>query len=274
MADRSRKRDREKRGAKPSPDDETAPFLARAWHQISPIALAVAIALLIRALVLESFYVPSGSMLPTFLIGDHVFVSKFTYGARIPFTDIRAPALRAPRRGEIVIFELGRRRTGAICPADLCPKERTEDFVKRIVGIPGDTIEVRDGRVILNDVPVPVEALDEDFVDDDGQAYRTASEQLGDVEHAVLDHPALPSPAGRRITIPEGRYFMMGDNRDNSNDSRSWGTVRREEIKGPVVLIYWSWNNRGSWLSMLNPWTWVKLLATETRWSRFGDRPV
>ena len=123
-------------------------------------------------------------------------------------------------------------------------------------------------------MPVPVEALDEDFVDDDGQAYRTASEQLGDVEHAVLDHPALPSPAGRRITIPEGRYFMMGDNRDNSNDSRSWGTVRREEIKGPVVLIYWSWNNRGSWLSMLNPWTWVKLLATETRWSRFGDRPV
>ncbi len=274
MSRRSRKRTRRKRNEKPPPEAERGSFLARAWHQTSPIAVAIVIALAIRAVVIESFYVPSGSMLPTLLIGDHVFVSKFVYGARVPFTEIRAPALRDPRRGEIVIFELGRRRTGAICPADRCPEAPTEDFVKRIVGIPGDTIEVRNGRVYLNDAPVPVEAPDETYVDDDGQSYRMAREHLGEVAHAVLDHPALPSPVGRRIKIPEGRYFMMGDNRDNSNDGRSWGTVRREEIKGPVLVIYWSWNNRGSWLSMLNPWTWIKLLATETRWGRFGDRPV
>ena len=107
MANRSRKQARVKRSVERPPDAERGTFLARAWHQTAPIALAVAIALLVRALVIESFYVPSGSMLPTFLIGDHVFVSKFTYGARVPFTKIRAPALRAPRRGEIVIFELG-----------------------------------------------------------------------------------------------------------------------------------------------------------------------
>src|SRR5262245_16777166 len=104
----------------PTELDKGAPasLARRAWDQIGPIALAVAIALLIRAMVIESYYVPSESMLPTLLIGDHVFVNKFVWGARIPFTDIRLPALRDPRRGEIAVFALGRRGPGQICPLD------------------------------------------------------------------------------------------------------------------------------------------------------------
>jgi signal peptidase I len=220
--------------------------------------------------VVETYYVPSESMLPTLLIGDHMLVNKFAYGARIPFTEIQLPALREPERGDVVTFVLGRKGPGRICPVDRCPDYPREGFVKRIVGLPGDTLEIADDRVFLNGKPVPVEYSGELFVDDAGEGLRHGTERLGDSPHALLDHPGRGGLQQVRITVPEGRYFMLGDNRDNSNDSRGWGTVRRVDIKGPVMMIYWSWNNRGSWASMLNPVTWWKLLRGETRWSRFG----
>jgi len=240
------------------------------WHQLVSIASAVVIALLIRAMVFETYYVPSESMLPTLLIGDHMLVNKFAYGARVPFTDWRLPALREPRRGDVVVFDVGRRGVAEICPLDRCPDYSPEGFVKRIVGVPGDTLEVRDGRVLLNDAPVPDEARGERFVDGAGEALDVHTERLGDSTFAVLDHPQRRGLEQVRITIPEGRYFMMGDNRDNSNDSRAWGTVAAADLKGPVTRIYWSWNNQGSWLSMLSPLTWWNLLSGETRWSRIG----
>jgi signal peptidase I len=234
--------------------------------------VALLIALLVRSLVIETYYVPSESMLPTLLIGDHMLVNKFAYGARIPFTDIQLPALREPERGDVVTFVLGRKGPARICPVDRCPDYRREGFVKRIVGLPGDTIEIQSGRVILNGEPLRVEYVGETFADDAGTALRLGSELLGGARHAILDDPKKKGLGQVRITVPEGRYFMLGDNRDNSNDSRGWGTVRRADVKGPVMLIYWSWNNRGSWWSMLNPVTWWKLLTRETRWSRFGRR--
>jgi signal peptidase I len=221
----------------------------------------VALALVIRSLVIETFYVPSGSMLPTLLIGDLVIVNKFAYGARIPFTELRLPGLREPQRGDVVIFELGTRGRGEVCPLDRCPDYHAEGFVKRIVGLPGDTVEVQDDRVLLNGEPVAVRYDGETFTDERDQVLR-----LG-----VEDHPQRPGLPQRLLTVPEGHYFVLGDNRDNSNDSRGWGTVPRIDIKGPVMVIYWSWNNRGSWSSMLNPLTWWRLLRGETRWERFGD---
>ncbi len=234
----------------------------------------VLLALLIRAMVLETFWVPSGSMFPTLLIGDHVIVNKFTYGAKIPFTGIRLPALREPQRGEVVIFELGVRGPGEICPLDECPSYRGEGFVKRIVGVAGDKVEMRKGALWLNGKPVPVDYDGREFRDDSGVMLKVGIETLGEKSHQVLDHPAHPGLPRSPFVVPEGRYFVLGDNRDNSNDSRRWGTVRLDEIKGPVTIIYWSWNNRGSWLSMLNPLTWLRLLTGETRWDRFGDRVI
>ncbi|MDH5307751.1 MAG: signal peptidase I [Myxococcales bacterium] len=247
-----------------------APLARRAWDQIWPMAVAVLVALAIRALVIESYYVPSESMLPTLLIGDHVFVNKYAYGARIPFTEVQLPSVRDPERGEIVVFALGRTASGRICPLDHCPDASPEGFVKRLVGVPGDRIEYRNGVLYLNGEAVPTRSDDAEFTGDHGYVYRVVQEDLHGCRHPVLDLPGHEGLSQVPFTVPEGRYFMLGDNRDNSNDSRAWGTVRREELKGPVILNYWSWNNRESWLAMLNPLTWVRLIWSEMRWERIG----
>lgn len=259
-------------GAAPSADDEIPPtLLQRLWHEAAPLVGGIALALLIRAMLVETFYVPSGSMLPSLLIGDHVFVSKFTYGARIPFTDIHLPSVRDPQRGEVVVFDLGKQGS-RICPLDKCPDYATESFVKRVVGLPGDKVETRRGQVYLNDEPLPLSWSDETFEDSYGRVLRRGREDLTGVEHEVLDHPDYPGLPQSAIVVPEGHYFMMGDNRDFSNDSRGWGVVPRNDLRGPAQRIYWSWNNTYSWAQMANPLTWFKLLAGETRWSRFGDK--
>jgi len=244
--------------------------MSRAWQQFRSVLVAVTLALLIRSLVVESYYVPSESMLPTLVVGDHMLVQKFTFGARIPFTSLQFPALRDPRRGEVVTFVLGRKGFGEICPADRCPDYPRERFVKRIVGLPGDTIEVIDGRVEVNGRRLPVEGSKDSLVDDSGDVLRLGTETIDTFTHAVADHPESHGLNQTHFTVPEDRYFMLGDNRDNSYDSRGWGTVARGDIIGPVTILYWSWNNRGTWLSMLNPATWWRLLTNETRWSRLG----
>jgi len=215
--------------------------------------------------------VPSESMLPTLLIGDHVFVNKFVYGARVPFTNIRLPSLRDPRRGEIVVFALGRRGPGQICPLDECPDYPAEGFVKRLIGLPGDRVEYRAGVLYVNDERVPWQNEKRTFQDEGGRDYDVYDEALpGGCGHEVLDHPHMPGLNHSAYTVPPGRYYFLGDNRDNSNDSRAWGTVRREELKGPIIVNYWSWNNQETWLAMLNPLTWARLLWSEMRWGRIG----
>ena len=245
--------------------------LQHVWNQVAPLAGGIALALLIRAMVVETFYVPSGSMLPTLLIGDHVFVSKFSYGARLPFTNIHLPALRDPERGEVVVFDLGKRGS-VICPLDRCPGYPHESFVKRVMGLPGDVIELRRGQVYLNDAPLTLSWRGESFEDAHGRVLRWGHETLDGVEHSLLDHPESSGLPQSRIRVPEDHYFMMGDNRDFSNDSRGWGLVPRNDIRGPALRIYWSWNNSYSWPEMANPLNWLRLLWGETHWSRFGDK--
>lgn len=245
-------------------------LLRRAWDEGGWFLGALVLALAIRAFVIEPFRIPSESMLPTLLRGDHLFVNKFVYGIQVPFLDWRLPGLRKPDRGDVVVFSVARARSGAIHPADLRPDLARDRFVKRIVGLPGDVVEVRDGRVFLNGEEVEARESDRRFVDETGRRLTARVETLDGCKHLTLDDPALSGLQGRFVVEP-GRYFFVGDNRDHSNDSRRWGTVRLAEMKGPAFVLYWSWDWDGSWLSLLNPLTWLENLKDRTRWSRIGD---
>jgi signal peptidase I len=233
------------------------------------LILAVAIALVVRTFVFQSFYVPSESMYPTLLIGDHVFVSKLAYGARLPFSESRLPGYREPHRGDVVVFQLARdgRR---IYPPDRRPELPTEAFIKRLVALPGETVEVRHGVVYIDGEAAEQERTGRTFTDEEGRVYDLVEEQLGSCRHLLLDDPRLPGPDLAPTRVERDRYFFMGDNRDNSYDSRMWGTVALPQVEGPAGLLYWSWDWTGSWLALLNPLTWVENLAERTRWSRMG----
>lgn len=251
-------------------EEEPRSWLGRQLEGVNTLFIAVLIALAIRAFVIEPFRIPSGSMLPTLLVGDHLFVNKFVYGVRLPFTGLRMPGLREPQRGDVVVFTVAR-DGAAIHPADRRPELRREEFVKRIVGLPGDRVQVDQGRVRLNGVRVEGHDTTSLFEDGAGRGLRIRNEELDSGAYTVLDDPLLTGLPQNEFTVEPGRYFMMGDNRDHSNDSRNWGTVRLQELKGPAFVLYWSWDFEGGWLSLANPLTWVDLLVDKTRWSRIGD---
>ena len=180
------------------------------------IIIAVLLALFIRQFAVQAFTIPSGSMMDTLLIGDYILVNKFLFGAEIPLTEKHLPGLRDPQRGDVVVFKY--------------PNDETRDFIKRIIAVGGDTIQVRDNRVVLNGRPI-----EEPYVRP-GSFTGPSAGQCG---------YAYGCDA---LKVPAGSYFVMGDNRDNSQDSRYWGFVRREKIRGKAFLIYWSWNGDGHWL--------------------------
>lgn len=192
------------------------------WYREYAEALIVAaiLALIIRTFVVQAFKIPSGSMEDTLLIGDHLLVNKFVYGMQIPFTDTRILTIRHPQRGDILVFEF---------PED---EEKSyfkrRDFIKRVVGTPGDTVEVRNKRVYVN-----------------GESYQVPQEIHKETN-------ILPASLGSRdfagpLKVPEGSYFVMGDNRDRSYDSRFWGFVPEENIKGLAFIKYWSWDSQNNW---------------------------
>jgi signal peptidase I len=186
---------------------------------VEAIAIAILLALVIRTLIVQAFTIPSGSMMDTLLVGDYILVNKFLYGPEVPLTDYRLPALRPPARGDIIVFKY--------------PQDEKRDFIKRIIGTPGDTVQVRGQQVFINGKP-----LDESYT------RRNPS---------PLPHPATPTFCGyayacEPLIVPPDSYFVMGDNRDNSQDSRYWGFVKRDKIKGKAFLIYWSWDSDRHWL--------------------------
>jgi signal peptidase I len=248
-------------------DRADTPAGARAfWEQAGTLGLALLIAVGIRAFVFEPFRIPSGSMFPTLLIGDHLFVNKFVYGVKIPFGEARLPGIRAPERGDIAVFTVARDGSETI-PADRRPELPREQFVKRIIGLPGDRIAFRDGEIFVNGERVEAMHTGEVFEDDYGRHLEIREVALGERRFQILDDPGIRlSPEGERV-VEEGRYFMLGDNRDHSKDSREWGTVRLAEIKGPAFVLYWSWDFNGRWIELLNPATWWR---AELRWERFG----
>ena len=237
---------------------------------VESIGIAVLVALLLRAFVLEAFQIPSGSMIPSLRVGDHIFVNKLSYGVRIPFLplkigDLRIPAVSwnwgAPARGEVIVF--------------ITPENEQEDYIKRVVAVAGDTIEVRGGVVHIGGEPYPL-TPDGDFeyvdLDESGAfrgqvATRRFRERIGELEHPILRKSCATDRDCLRIgqlceptkglctqpdfgpyTVPEGHVFVMGDNRDNSRDSRVWKSVPLEFVKGRAKFIWWSYReDRVQW---------------------------
>jgi len=250
-----------------SPRDERGGF----FRDLPTLIGAVAVALAIRTLLVQPFYVPSDSMLPTLLVGDHVFVNKFLFGAGMTGTSPHLPALREPKRGDVVVFQFARGPNGTIYPADQRPDLPRDAFVKRLIALPGDRVAVKNGLIVLNGEVVPQQPLGKVFVDETGRKFDVLLEKLDGCSHYVLDDPNWPSDDMNEITVKPGRYFFMGDNRDNSYDGRRVGTVRGEELAGPARLLYWSWDWNGSWLALLNPLTWWENLTARMRLHRMGS---
>ena len=183
------------------------------------IFIAILLALVIRTLIIQAFTIPSGSMMDSLLVGDYILVNKFLYGPEVPLTEHRMPGFREPARGDIIVFKY--------------PQDEKRDFIKRIVGTPGDTVQVRGDQVYVNGKP-----LVEPYV-------RKVEGPLGDrAQPAYCGYAYGCEPT----VVPAGSYFVMGDNRNNSQDSRYWGFVRKDKIKGKAFLIYWSWDSDRHWL--------------------------
>ena len=191
-------------------------------ENIEAILVAILLALFIRAFVVQAFKIPSGSMKPTLLIGDHILVNKFIYGIKLPIWGRTIVPLKDPKRGDIVVFKF--------------PQDPSKDFIKRVVGIAGDTVEIRNKQVFINQKPLKTPYV------------------------VYTDDAVIPAALSKRdnygpITVPKNSLFVLGDNRDNSHDSRFWGFVDLEDLKGKAFIIYWSWNKKDFGV----------------RWSRIGN---
>lgn len=194
--------------------------------------------LVIRSVVAEPFRIPSGSMVPTLEIGDYILVNKFAYGLRVPFTPVQVMPVAEPRRGEIIVFRY--------------PEDPSQDYIKRVVGLPGDEIVVRDNVVYVDGKVQSQHLVDSFTFQADGCREERRDmylENLDGVEHRILTRPRRarilegghPSDFGPYV-VPEDMVFVMGDNRDNSSDSRSWGPVPRANIKGRAMVVWLSWD--------------------------------
>lgn len=186
------------------------------------IVIAVLIAFFIRTFIIQAFKIPSGSMKPTLQIGDHILVTKFIYGIKIPIIRKTIVSVSEPKRDDMVVF--------------IYPEDRSKDFVKRVIGIGGDNIEIRNKKIYLNGLP---------YKDN----YGTYTDDM------IIPGAAQPRDNFGPVTVPPGSVFVMGDNRDQSYDSRFWGFVDLRDVLGKAFIIYWSWNND----------------EHNVRWSRLGN---
>lgn len=211
---------------------ERRPIVVDYSVSIFPVVLVV---LIIRSFLFEPFRIPSGSMMPTLYSGDFILVEKFAYGLRFPVFNFRVVETGQPQRGDIVVFRY--------------PKDPRVDYIKRIIGLPGDRVVYRDKQLSVNGQPVTQERMGSYATFRGGsRLFGTAlySEQLADVRHDILIEERQHG-TDVELVVPPGHYFVMGDNRDNSNDSRFWGTVPERNLVGKAVLIWmsWDWDNGG-----------------------------
>jgi signal peptidase I len=182
----------------------------KVWEYTKAIGTALLLAMVIRTYIIQAFKIPSGSMIPTLLVGDHLLVNKFIYGTKLPFSDKRIFALRKPGRGDIVVFKY--------------PEDESRDFIKRVIGAEGDTVEERDKIIYVNGKPV-------------------AEPYVQHTDNSLRPDGADPRDNFGPFLVPKDKLFVMGDNRDQSYDSRYWGYVDIKELKGKALVLYWSWDS-------------------------------
>ncbi len=193
-------------------------------ENVEAVIIAVIIAMFIRTFIIQAFKIPSGSMLETLQIGDHILVNKFIYGIKIPFTDGKVlVSIKDPKKGDIVVFKY--------------PEDPSKDFIKRVIATGGDTLQIINKKLYVNDK----------LVRDKEYAIHKSSQ--------IYSAMVSPRDNLRKIKVPENSLFVMGDNRDNSHDSRFWGFVDLKAVKGQAFIIYWSWNKS----------------KFGVRWGRIGD---
>ncbi len=200
---------------------------AKVQEFIEAIIIAILIAVVVRTLIVQAYKIPSPSMVPTLLVGDHLLVNKFIYGVKIPLLRRTIIPVTDPKRGDIIVF--------------IYPQDRSKDFIKRVIGVGGEKIEIRNKKIWINDRP-----------------YQDAVGIYSD----PVSYPAIVQPRDNfgPVTVPKNALFVMGDNRDQSLDSRFWGFVELKDVEGKAVVIYWSWNSEEQ------DRFWQKI-----RWDRLGS---
>ncbi|MCF8149125.1 MAG: signal peptidase I [Burkholderiaceae bacterium] len=229
--------------SKKRPADARDPWWVEYGGSFFPVILAV---FLLRSFLVEPFKIPSGSMIPTLLIGDFILVNKYTYGVRLPVINKKIVELNTPQRGDVVVFRY--------------PPDPTLDYIKRVVGLPGDKVVYHNKRLTINGQEVS-QKKGEDYLDLDRLFYTPRFvETLGSIEHDILIEPEAPpfirqvvrfphadkciyNSEGVSCEVPPGHYFMMGDNRDNSQDSRFWGFVPDENLVGKAFFIWFNFSD-------------------------------
>lgn len=228
--------------------DSTEPWWIEYPKSFFPIILIV---FCLRSFLVEPFKIPSGSMIPTLLIGDFILVNKYTYGIRLPVANLKIIDINEPQRGDVMVFRF--------------PEDPSIDYIKRVVGVPGDTVTYRNKKLSINNIPVQLEQ-DGDYKYIDGPGYIYAQRLKEDInghEHDILISDDMPNiqltsvhqfpnrencsfdRTGFSCKVPEGNYFTLGDNRDGSSDSRYWGFVPENNIVGKAFLIWWNFSDLG-----------------------------
>jgi len=204
-------------------DTAAEPVVVEYAKSFFPVLLVVFV---LRSFLVEPFQIPSSSMVPTLEVGDYILVNKYTYGIRLPVVRTKIWALNEPKRGDVMVF--------------FPPHMNDTYYIKRVIGLPGDTITYRNKRLAINGVPLEEESLA--VIPDGSSSYRVGLETLGDARHLVQVNDSRPA-RDFSVKVKPGHYFMMGDNRDNSSDSRIWGQVPEKDIVGKAFAVWMHWDS-------------------------------
>ena len=232
-------------------DSRSAGIVIEYARAFFPVILVVFV---LRSFIVEPFRIPSGSMLPSLYIGDFILVSKFSYGIRLPLVNQKVFSIGSPKRGEVLVFRY--------------PHDEKINFIKRVVGLPGDIVDYKNKRLRVNGNVVDQEKPDGDGTEQGMQSnnqVRKYIEHLGKSSHGILLDASLGSRDMTRIVVPPDHYFVMGDNRDHSNDSRFWGFVPEKNIVGRAFFVWFSWDSKK------DDHFWNDYIGGGANWPRIGN---